>query len=205
MAGRSKAEYEQELAALDQAHIQNETSRDTFAGLAHTALFAASISFVGDVISLGAASCLWLLILGWTSGVIGLLALTFSFIAASRANERRRAALNEAEAPTVRCSVHLNEIALYSFPVSLICIFLFVTINVLRANDRPTQPSSQSHSLSRYRAPRSNAAITRAGPHSGERRDAGTASAGASAASTSAASEKVTNETTQKEPLHAPR
>jgi hypothetical protein len=46
---RSIADFNHERQVLDASHAQNESGRDTFLGLAHTAMFAASISFVGDV------------------------------------------------------------------------------------------------------------------------------------------------------------
>ncbi|MEH3036205.1 MAG: hypothetical protein PGN23_06895 [Sphingomonas adhaesiva] len=76
---RSPDAAKHELQALDQAHAQNEAARDSFVALAHTALFAASVSFVGSAVPLSKAIWTSALIAGWTLDVAGLLALTISF------------------------------------------------------------------------------------------------------------------------------
>jgi hypothetical protein len=110
--------------------------------LAHTALFASSIAFVGDVAPLTGAVWKPALICGWLASVVGLLALTISFGAARKAIDARRAALNEAEPPSSRVADRLNAIALWSFPVALVCLFSFVTANVVKADARELQPTS---------------------------------------------------------------
>lgn len=142
MASRTPEEIAHELEVIDQAHAQNEAGRDSFIALAHTALFAASVSFVGEVAPLTSAIWKPALISGWTADVVGLLALTFSFGAARRFTEARRAAIYHAEAPIHRMPEILNGIALWSFPVSLLCLFSFVTANVVHANGRQAQPSA---------------------------------------------------------------
>jgi hypothetical protein len=148
MGGRTLDDFEHERGALDAAHTQNEAGRDAFVALAHTALFAASVSFVGDVAPITEAIWRPALIAGWTADVVGLLALTFSFGAARRAIDARRKALNDPEPPSDRISEWLNGIALWSFPVALLCLFSFVTANVVNADDRKIESSAaaQIHS-----------------------------------------------------------
>lgn len=134
MTERSPDDIRHERQALDAAHVQNEAARDAFLVLAHTALFAASVSFVGNLGPISALIWRQALILGWTADVTGLLALAASFAAARRAIDARRAALNEAEAPQSRLAEWLNAIALWSFPAALICLFAFVTANVVHAD-----------------------------------------------------------------------
>jgi hypothetical protein len=97
---------------------------------------------VGDVAPITEAIWQPALIAGWVADVIGLLALTFSFVAARRAIDGMRAALNESDPPTYRLAPALNGIALWSFPVALLCLFSFVTANVVHAHDRRHQPSA---------------------------------------------------------------
>jgi hypothetical protein len=137
MSGRTKEDYEHERQALDAAHAQNEAGRDAFIAVAHTALFAASISFVADVAPITKAIWIPILISAWAANVIGLFALTLSFGAARRAIDARRAALNDEDPPNHPWAEGLNAIALWSFPASLLCLFSFVTANVIHANDRP--------------------------------------------------------------------
>src|SRR4051812_6629942 len=127
---RSAEDFAYERGALDASHNQNEAGRDAFVAVAHTALFAASVSFVGDVTPLTDAILIPLLILGWFASVVGLFALTISFGAARRAIDARRAALNDDNPPNSRFCEVLNGIALWSFPAALLCLFLFVTANV---------------------------------------------------------------------------
>lgn len=136
MTGRSPDDFNHERQSLDAAHAQNEAGRDAFVALAHTALFAASVSFVGDVAPLAQAVWKPVLILGWLADVIGLLALTVSFGAARKAIDARCAALNDPEPPDSWTAEVLNGIALWSFPVALLCLFSFVTANVVSADDR---------------------------------------------------------------------
>lgn len=152
---RSIDDFSHERDMLDAAHTQNEAGRDAFVALAHTALFAASVSFVGDVAPLADAILIPVLIAGWAASVIGLLALTISFGAARRAIDARREALNEEDPPKSRIPELLNAISLWSFPVSLLCLFSFVTANVVYANGRQTQH------------PAANVSTSREGDHSG--------------------------------------
>jgi len=138
MSGRSQDDYAHERQALDAAHAQNEAGRDAFVALAHTALFAASVSFVGDVAPLAEAIWKPLLIAGWTADVTGLLALTLSFGAARRTIDARRAALNDIDPPSSNLAEFLNGVALWSFPAALLCLFSFVTANVVTVNGRQT-------------------------------------------------------------------
>ncbi|MBH5322182.1 hypothetical protein [Aurantiacibacter sediminis] len=137
---RSKEEYDAELASLDAAHNQNEAQRDSFIGLAHTALFAASISFVADLFPLGSAALLWLVVMAWLSSCFGLLALTLSFVESRKAIDARRQALNDEEPPRASWLEALNAVALWTFPVSLLSIFVFASVNLMRANDQETFP-----------------------------------------------------------------
>src|SRR4051794_15469923 len=139
---RSLDDFNHERQALDAAHAQNEAGRDAFVALAHTALFAASIAFVGDVAPVTEAVWKPALICGWLASVVGLLALTVSFGAARKAIDARRAALNEAEPPSNRVAETLNATALWSFPVALLCLFSFVTANVVKADARQTKAAS---------------------------------------------------------------
>lgn len=143
MNERSKDDFDHERQALDAAHAQNEAGRDSFIALAHTALFAASVSFVGEVAPIGMAIFKPVLLLGWAADVVGLLALTFSFGAARRAIDARRVALNDPNPPTNIWAERLNGISLWSFPVALLCLFSFVTANVVHVDERQTNlPSS---------------------------------------------------------------
>lgn len=139
---RSSEDYLNELNALDTAHAQNEAGRDAFVALAHTALFASSVAFVGDVTSLDSAIWRPAVILGWTASVAGLLALTLSFGVARRTIDKRRAALNDDEPPRSGSLEVLNAVSLWSFPVALLCLFAFVTANVVNVDDRRTDPAT---------------------------------------------------------------
>ena len=143
MIERTKDDYDHERQALDAAHAQNETNRDTFVALSHTALFAASVSFIGNVAPIKTAIWKPALLSGWTADLVGLLALTLSFGAARRAIDARRRALNDGEAPEHRLAEVLNAISLWSFPLALLCLFSFVTANVVHADDRQKNASAQ--------------------------------------------------------------
>jgi hypothetical protein len=129
---RSLEEIECELEGLKQAHLQNETTRDAFLALAHTALFAASVSFVGDLARDGPARILWLLIVGWSASIVGLCTLTFSYFEAARHIRRRHNQVYAPVADEPRVGNALNAIALGSFPVALISTFIFAAANMLR-------------------------------------------------------------------------
>jgi hypothetical protein len=169
MNERTVEQKRDELNSLDQAHIQNETARDSFIGLGHTALLAASISFVGDVVPLADALCMPALILSWLAGIVGLLSLAMSFEEARRAIDRRRQAINDFDAPDSVDADKLNRIALWTFPVALITLFVFVTANVVRPmsqNSRPpNDPRISTHGMSP--PPRSPAVMPTPRPNTG--------------------------------------
>lgn len=128
---RDPDECRHELASLDNAHLQNETARDSFLALAHTALFASSIAFYGDVGSTHAVRLAPLLLAAWLSSVTGLIALTWSFTAARADISRRREHLYDRKGtPESKLVAVLNTTALFSFPISLLLTFAFVAANV---------------------------------------------------------------------------
>lgn len=186
MNPRSADDYNHERQALDAAHAQNEAGRDAFVALAHTALFAASVSFVGDVAPLTQAVWKPALICGWLADVVGLLALTVSFGAARKAIDARRAALNDVEPPNSNVAEVLNGIALWSFPVALLCLFSFVTVNVVKADDREAKPAVATAQPRGARvipaAPRTE--LRRGHVHAVDRRDPGASGASPCAAAT---------------------
>jgi hypothetical protein len=139
MNQRSPDELQQELQGLDQAHAQNEAARDSFVALAHTALFAASVSFVGSAVPLVKAVWLPALIAGWAVDVLGLLSLTISFATARKAIDARREAIYADTPPIAIWSDRLNSFALWSFPAALLCLFSFVTANVVYINGQQTK------------------------------------------------------------------
>jgi hypothetical protein len=173
---RSIDDFNHEREALDTAHAQNEAGRDAFLAIAHTALFAASISFLGDVAPVGKAIWLTALIAAWSASVVGLSALTLSFSAARRQIDARRAALNEAEEPPDRLASTLNAVALWSFPVALVCLFSFVTANVVSADERQTQAAAPTQPTSKPRAERHDSAATVAKPSTTKTLDGGRSS-----------------------------
>ncbi|MGE8142591.1 hypothetical protein ACQKOE_11495 [Novosphingobium sp. NPDC080210] len=130
VAGRTAEDKRQEVSGLNQTHIQNEAARDNFIGLAHTALFAASVAFVGDVVPLKEAVFKSALLLSWLSSLVGLVALTFSFDSARRDTDARRQAIHEDNAPESVLTNRLNAIALWTFPIALIMLFFFLLANV---------------------------------------------------------------------------
>lgn len=134
MTVRDPEEVAHERAVLDAAHTQNEAGRDAFVALSHTALFAASIAFVGDVTPINEAIWKPALIAGWTASVAGLLALCLSFGAARRSIDARRTALWNSQPPENRSTMVLNAISLWSFPVALLCLFSFATANVMNVD-----------------------------------------------------------------------
>lgn len=138
---RTEADFNHERAGIDQAHGQNDAGRDSFVALVHTALFAASIAFVGDVTPVKDAVWKPALILGWGFNVIGLLCLTCSFQTARRAITARREALHSPVLPSSTATDILNAVSLWTFPLSLLCLFSFTTANVVHADDQPEQPA----------------------------------------------------------------
>ncbi|MBW6525221.1 hypothetical protein KZ813_00015 [Sphingomonas sp. RHCKR7] len=190
MNQRSPDDVKHELQALDQAHAQNEAARDSFVALAHTALFAASVSFVGSAVPLSKAVWISALIAGWTLDVVGLLALTISFVTARKAIDSRRAALYAETPPIAVWSDRLNSLALWSFPAALLCLFSFVTANVIHTNEQPPKSSSSAKPVKRVEghiAPAARALAPRRGVTAANRGGPGTASTGCSAPAPAAA------------------
>jgi len=159
---RSESDYNHERDGIDQAHAQNDVGRDAFVGLVHTALFAASIAFVGDVAPLKDAVLKPALLAAWFFNFIGLLALTISFQAARNAANKRRSALNHHTPPSTRSVDVLNGVSLWTFPVSLLCLFSFTTANVVQTNDRQ-KPSTTATVVPGHRSQGLDAAAPRTG------------------------------------------
>jgi hypothetical protein len=138
---RDIEEVRAELSALNDAHLQNETTRDAFLALAHTALFAASVSFVSDLIKNGAGDFLWLLLVAWISSVVGLSALTASYSATARLIKSRQDQVYSATVKEPKLANILNSIALWSFPVALLSTFAFAGLTIFSMPDeRPPSP-----------------------------------------------------------------
>lgn len=135
---RTTAEINEEIASLNHAHAQNETGRDAFVALAHTAFFAASVAFAGDISQDGKIILVGFLLFGWMSSVVGLITLTVSFVEARKAIDARREAIYDANPPAHNLARRLNDVALWSFPVTLICLFTFVAANIVGADERAT-------------------------------------------------------------------
>jgi hypothetical protein len=201
MTQRTSEDLKHELQALDAAHAQNEAARDSFVALAHTALFAASVSFVGSAVPLAKAIWPWALVAGWAIDVLGLLALTVSFATARKAIDARRAALYAETPPVAVWSDRFNGFALWSFPAALLCLFSFVTANVVHINDREAKPPASTASVPIGRVQGNSAPTTRAiaagrGVTAPNRRCPGPAGTDRTAASTSASTcEKVARDT----------
>jgi hypothetical protein len=123
---------QEELKTLDQAHLQNETNRDAFLALAHTALFAASIAFFGDLPASATPEYIYLLIGGWGASVLGLLSLTISFSAATREIDHRRQNVYRELTPRISWAALLNGVGLWTFPIALVSTFVFAGANVLQ-------------------------------------------------------------------------
>ena len=149
---RSESDYNHERDGIDLAHAQNDAGRDAFVGLVHTALFAASIAFVGDVAPLKDAVLKPALLAAWFFNFVGLLALTISFQAARCAANKRRSALNDPTPPSTRGVDVLNGVSLWTFPVSLLCLFSFTIANVVQTNDRQ-KPSTTATVVPGHRSP----------------------------------------------------
>lgn len=199
MNQRSPDELRQELQGLDQAHAQNEAGRDNFVALSHTALFAASVSFVGSAVPLKNAIWLPALVAGWTIDVLGLLALTISFATARRAIDERRSALYAETPPIAVWSDRLNGFALWSFPAALLCLFSFVTANVVNINDRQIKSTATATATAPIKRVQGNSPPSAGTPPTGGRvttadgRCTGSTrpSSAATPASSTATSEKV--------------
>ncbi len=158
MYQRSSDDIKHELDALDQAHAQNEVARDSFVALAHTALFAASVSFVGSAVPLAKAVWPAVLIGGWAFDVVGLLSLTISFATARTAIDARREALYADTPPIAIWSDRLNSFALWSFPAALLCLFSFVTANVVHINDQQAKSAAITTTAGARRIERNSSA-----------------------------------------------
>ena len=187
-------DFNHERQVLDAAHAQNEGGRDAFVALAHPALFAATLSYVGDVAPVTQAVWLPALIAGWAADVVGLLALTFSFGAARRAIDARRQALNEEEAPSATRAERLNAIALWSFPIALLCLFSFATANMVQANGRQDSATNYAPSAAQLRDTRVQSSTPSALPQPGRsanRCHPSSAGAGSTAACTNASPQEV--------------
>lgn len=131
MSIRSPEDCWSELEAIDAAQIANEAQRDAFVALGHTALFAASIAFIGDVRPAGEAETLWSLYIAWASSIVGLIALMFSFDVARRAaNSRRRSIYYQIVDDSAALVNLCNAVARWTFPISLIFLAAFAAINV---------------------------------------------------------------------------
>jgi hypothetical protein len=130
---RSPEAVPQEIQDNSAAHIANEIQRDAFVSLGHTALFAASIAFIGDVAKPGEAEFLWILYLAWASSVLGLLSLTASFELAKRQNDKQRDLVHLLALEVSPFADYANRLALWTFPISLICLAFFAGINVAKA------------------------------------------------------------------------
>lgn len=147
-----------ELSALDAAHIQNETARDTFLALGHTALFAASISFIGQLGALNEAIWRPVIYVAWLSSVIGLLGHTASFGAARRLIDARRAEIFNIKEPDPRFADRLNVVSLWTFPIALVSVFVFVVANVSMPHGQ--QETSASPAVTTQLQPEGNNAAT---------------------------------------------
>ena len=145
--GEKMALNSEQKKLLNEAHSQNEEGRDAFLAIAHTALFAASLGFIGNLIDKDPPKLIWLLIVGWSSSVIGLSALTWSFYEAKR--QILRASKEEQTNPNaVRLA---NNAALWSFPVALLMIFLFAIINLVNIDEKEERYASPGRPGSTYR------------------------------------------------------
>lgn len=133
---RTPDECRDELTQLDQAHLQNETARDSFIAVAHTALFAASIAFIGDVVAVEDASASWAVKTAWVLNASGLIALSASYPLVSWHIAKRRDAVYDPDQPNCRICAFLNWTALTAFPLSVIALLWFVLANVGGKNER---------------------------------------------------------------------
>lgn len=133
---RTPDECRDELTQLDQAHLQNETARDSFIAVAHTALFAASIAFIGDVVKLEDASASWAVKTAWLLNASGLVALSASYPLVSWHIGKRRGAIYDAAQPNCRICALFNWTALTAFPLSVIALLWFVLANVGGKDER---------------------------------------------------------------------
>lgn len=144
---RTPDECKNELAQLDQAHLQNETARDSFIAVAHTALFAASIAFIGDVVKLEEAFSGWAVKAAWICNAGGLIALSISYPLVSWHIEKRRSAIYDPAQPDCRICSWLNWSALAAFPLSVIALLWFVLANVGGRDERSIAESSRNSAL----------------------------------------------------------
>lgn len=147
MAGRPKKDIDREWAELVAALTANSTARDSFLAIAHTALFAASIAFLSDIVGDQPPIAIWLLVISWAMGVIGLMALTVSYVSADKAIRKRFEQIHDLEAPNANITDRLNLLATVTFAVSLILTFAFSSINVLYMTERRNSPSYEQRGV----------------------------------------------------------
>jgi hypothetical protein len=124
---------------LNEAFIANQNGRDAFLAVAHTALFAASISFVGDVVKDHELQFVWLIISSWAVGVVGLVSLVASYASAQHEIGKRREAIFHDTHSNYNLTSKLNKMALYSFPIVLFLTFAFAACNVFNMSDENKQ------------------------------------------------------------------
>lgn len=148
-AQRDLNEVSEELAALKDAHLQNESARDAFLAIAHTALFAASVAFVGDVAGTASPKIIWVLILGWSVSVVGLCALALSYFVTTTHIRRRHEQVYEPVVDEPLLANAMNSVALWSFPLALISTFAFAAVNVRAMSKEPQEPPQPSLPITR--------------------------------------------------------
>lgn len=130
MTQRSESDWRPELQDINASHLANEAQRDALVALGHTALFAASIAFIGGVEALKSAHGLGFLCGAWGSSVIGLFALTLSFELAKRCANDRRKAIHDQNAPHGSMAELSNSVALWTFPLSMTLLTIFAVVNI---------------------------------------------------------------------------
>ena len=149
MADKSSQLYKQDVQDTSSAHIANEAQRDTFISLGHTALFASSIAFIGNVVGGQGPTAIGWLYAGWTSSFLGLLALTLSFESASRYNDAHRGSAGKAEEASRNWVDNINKLALFTFPLSLACFAIFAALNISSIKERKMSNCSQGEDITR--------------------------------------------------------
>lgn len=137
---RTREQFKRDLDDSSQAHAGNETSRDAFLAVAHTALFVAAVAFASDL-DASTVKGFWLAIIGLSFNVLGLIAQTISYPAASHLIHRRYEQVNSKDEPKSKLVDVCNNIALWSFPASVLAICAFVLINLGTAMTEPTDPA----------------------------------------------------------------
>lgn len=130
MSQRSENDLRNELDRIKDAHLANEAQRDGFIAVGHTALFAASIGFMGGLDKIQHSEQVWVLCGAWISSVIGMLSLTFSFWLAERYNNARRSGIHEADPPSDAAINFVNALALWTFPASMVLLTIYAGVNI---------------------------------------------------------------------------